>query len=328
MSEQLISVIVPVYNTEKYLDRCVESIVNQTFKNLEIILVDDGSPDSSAVICDEWAKRDDRIKVIHKENGGVSSARNAALDIAAGDYIAFVDSDDYVELNMYETLLSLALKYNADISRCSYRYEYNDNLPLNEAAADCSEVSKRVITAREYMSNWHQVGLSYSVCWNKLYKRELINDVRFNSEYKIGEDHLFNYDAVQKAKKIAELPLPFYIYFQNNESVLNSSNNLAGRVDNVKVHREIFFKEKDCADSPLSFSKMYCMALTDAFAYSVKYNLTLNREFAQIVSFLKNDYSDLMAKSLDIKEKAKLFLCRKFKVLYIGLLNLYFKLKG
>ena len=122
----LISVIVPIYNVEKYLDRCVDSIINQTYKNLEIILVDDGSPDNCLAICDSWAEKDRRIKVIHKENGGVSSARNSALDIASGDYIGFVDSDDWIEPDMYEILIKNAKKYDADISRCAGLLDYCD----------------------------------------------------------------------------------------------------------------------------------------------------------------------------------------------------------
>ena len=117
VDEGKISVVVPVYNVEEYLDQCVESLVGQTYKNLEVILVDDGSPDNCPAMCDEWAERDNRIKVIHKENGGVSSARNAALDIASGDYIGFVDSDDWIEPDMYEILIKNAKKYDADISR-------------------------------------------------------------------------------------------------------------------------------------------------------------------------------------------------------------------
>ena len=120
MKREFISVIVPVYNVEYYLKQCLDSIVNQTYRNLEIILVDDGSTDSSGDICDEYAQIDARIKVIHKENGGVSSARNAALDLCTpgGDLVAFVDSDDWLELNMYETLLEQIYLYNADIASC------------------------------------------------------------------------------------------------------------------------------------------------------------------------------------------------------------------
>ena len=117
----LISVIVPVYNVEDYLDRCINSIINQTYKNLEIILVDDGSTDSSGRKCDDFALKDDRIKVLHKENGGVSSARNAGLDVATGDYIGFVDSDDTIESNMYELLFNNAIEYHTKVSSCQIR---------------------------------------------------------------------------------------------------------------------------------------------------------------------------------------------------------------
>lgn len=120
MEEKLISIIVPVYNVEKYLKECIDSVISQTYKNLEIILVDDGSTDKSGEICDEYSKKDSRIKVIHKENGGLSDARNVALDIAKGEYIGFVDSDDYVEKDMFETLYKLAEEHNTEISSISF----------------------------------------------------------------------------------------------------------------------------------------------------------------------------------------------------------------
>ena len=127
MSKSLISVIVPVYKVENFLDRCVESIVGQTYENLEIILVDDGSPDNCPAICDNWAKKDGRIKVIHKENGGLSSARNAGLDVVTGEYFGFIDSDDWIEKDFFEFLITNALKENADISRCGLYLDYEDD---------------------------------------------------------------------------------------------------------------------------------------------------------------------------------------------------------
>ena len=115
MSKPLISVIVPVYNVEQYLPKCIDSILAQTYENLEIILVEDGTKDSSGVICDEYAAKDARIRVIHKENGGLSSARNAGMEIARGEYFGFVDSDDWIEPEMYENLMALAQKYDADV---------------------------------------------------------------------------------------------------------------------------------------------------------------------------------------------------------------------
>lgn len=128
MESKLISVIVPVYNVEKYLSKCIDSILAQTYKNLEIILVDDGSPDNCPKICDEYAKKDNRIKVIHKENGGLSAARNVALDIAKGEYIGFVDSDDFIAEDMYEVLYNLAEKYNAEISSVSFYKVIENNI--------------------------------------------------------------------------------------------------------------------------------------------------------------------------------------------------------
>ncbi len=120
MEDKLISIIIPVYNVERYLRECIDSIIAQTYKNLEIILVDDGSSDKSGEICDEYSKKDSRIKVIHKKNGGLSDARNVALDIAKGDYIGFIDSDDYIEKDMFQILYNLAEEYNAEISSISF----------------------------------------------------------------------------------------------------------------------------------------------------------------------------------------------------------------
>ena len=125
--DYLISIIVPVYKVEKYLQECVTSIQNQTYRNLEIILVDDGSPDKSGKLCNEYAKRDSRIKVIHKVNGGLSSARNAGLKIAKGEYIGFVDSDDYIRKNMYEKLLDACIQNKTEIAACNYNYIINGN---------------------------------------------------------------------------------------------------------------------------------------------------------------------------------------------------------
>ena len=146
--QPLISVIVPIYNVEKYLDNCVKSIVNQTYKNLEIILVDDGSPDSCPAICDNWAKIDSRINVIHQKNSGVSAARNIGIKSSLGDFITFVDGDDFIDSDMYETLVSAYLKNGADIVGCSFKTidENNDDTVYEKG---CS--SERTTFAGEYL---------------------------------------------------------------------------------------------------------------------------------------------------------------------------------
>ena len=187
MDNPKISVIVPVYKVEKYLDRCVESIVNQTYKNLEIILVDDGSPDNCPAICDAWANKDERIKVIHKENGGVSSARNRGIDAATGDYIGFVDSDDWIEPDMYELLADNAKKYDADISRCGYFVDWPDHIAQvgNGGILLYEDIERRC----EMLRSYHLV----SALWNKIYRRELFEEERLDESLRITEDWQINY---------------------------------------------------------------------------------------------------------------------------------------
>ncbi|MGN1420916.1 MAG: glycosyltransferase family 2 protein [Eubacterium sp.] len=231
MTKPLISVIVPVYNTEKYLDRCVESIVNQTYNNLEIILVDDGSPDNSPAMCNAWAEKDSRIKVIHKENGGAASSRNAGLDIATGDYIGFVDGDDYAELNMYEILSDILEKNKADIAVCGYHINNEENVDSNIHTVSQLDSLKKICVG-DY---------KYGVLWNKLFKRELVIDVRMPN-FKCCEDLVFNYYSFKNAENIAECDSKLYHYMQNESSTVHG-NFAIGAFDAVRS-KEIMLKEE------------------------------------------------------------------------------------
>lgn len=211
-----ISVIIPVYKVEKYLDRCIESIVNQTYKNLEIILVDDGSPDNCPSICDEWAKKDSRILVIHKDNGGVSSARNAGLDVATGVYIGFVDSDDWIDNDMYQFLMDCLSNNNCNVCRCEFYYEDIDNGTTTEA--DGSEV---VLTGSAVVNQLKNQGYLEGVLWNKLYRKDVIGKVRFREDISAGEDLLFNYYVLKKCescfcKNIAKYHYSIFNVKKNN----------------------------------------------------------------------------------------------------------------
>lgn len=170
MAEDLISVIVPVYKVEEYLRECVDSILAQTYTNLEIILVDDGSPDNCGKICDEYAKKDSRIKVIHQQNGGLSAARNTGLDIATGDYIGFVDSDDYIELNMFEELHNSIKEYNSDMSVCGVKKFELDSRSFF--------YGKKCVSKNTFMMELLKETIA-SYSWNKLYKKELFVGIRF-----------------------------------------------------------------------------------------------------------------------------------------------------
>ena len=214
----LISVIVPIYNVEKYLDKCVDSIVKQSYENLEIILVDDGSPDKCPKKCKEWIKKDRRIKVIHKKNGGLSDARNAGLDKAKGEYITFIDSDDYVEPNYVEFLYRNIVKEKADISMGKQYVRY-------------PKKTYNTGTGNRYVLNAHDCldKLLYSEdfdvsAWGKLYKRELFNDARF-IKGRLFEDTALCYKLIDKSKKIVLDSQPIYYYIMRNNSITNKKFN-------------------------------------------------------------------------------------------------------
>lgn len=211
----LISVIVPVYKVEAYLNKCISSITGQTYANLEIILVDDGSPDRSGAICDVWAAKDQRIRVIHKENAGAGAARNAALDAAGGDIIAFVDSDDYLAPDMFEYLYRL-LEQGADIAECGYADVLDD-----DASFDCGDAAIRTYTAEKAMAEHIQDRIFRQLIWNKLYRREVVGGIRFPVGKKI-DDEFFTYQVLGNARTLIRSEKICYAYRQQQSSVMHS----------------------------------------------------------------------------------------------------------
>lgn len=196
--EKLVSIIIPVYNVEKYLEKCIESMTNQSYKKLEIVLIDDGSTDQSVQICDKYAKKDKRIKVFHLENHGVSYARNYGLDLANGDYIGFVDSDDEIEEDMIQILVEHMEKEHCDISICGVRNleEQKDKIRKEEKSKIWKLSKKELLYELMYMKH-------IPTCvWNKLFKKEVIKDIRFNEKRTISEDYEFLFDVIQKNKEL------------------------------------------------------------------------------------------------------------------------------
>lgn len=209
-----ISIIVPVYKVEQYLDRCINSILQQTFQDFELILVDDGSPDACPKMCDEWAKKDKRIRVLHKENGGQSSARNYGLDAATGKYIGFVDSDDWIAKDMYEYLYQLLASYNVDIAMCDY-VRTKKQIEVKKTDEIISIYFEKEIDKFFYRIDG---GKSFYSVWNRLYKREQLIDIKF-IEGKINEDVDFTYKVYKKVKKIAVSNQVKYFYFKNDNGI-------------------------------------------------------------------------------------------------------------
>ena len=216
----LISVIVPVYKVEEFLSKCVNSIRNQTYKDLEIILVDDGSPDNCGAMCDVYALEDPRIKVIHKPNGGLSDARNAGIDIAQGEYIGFVDSDDWIEPEMYETMLALAQKYEVKLV-CAGRYDVSEHTG-QQVKGLCPE-QEEVVSGEELAGRiflWQ--GLD-SAAWDKLYHRSLWETRRYPYG-RVNEDLPVTYLTALEAGRVALCPIPLYNYFHRAGSITSAGN--------------------------------------------------------------------------------------------------------
>ena len=232
-----VSIIVPVYKVEKYLDRCVESLVNQTLKNIEIILVDDGSPDNCPALCDKWAEKDNRIKVIHKENAGLGFARNSGMEIAEGRFIGFVDSDDYVKNDMFERLFLAATKENAEIAMCGFRciggimtekeddvQDINcfDEYTVFSGKDGVDKLMLDICGARPEESQDSKYGFS-SV--KNIYSAEVIkqNNIKFLSEREVAsEDVFFLLDFLEKTNCAVGIPGAYYFYCRNGESLSKS----------------------------------------------------------------------------------------------------------
>ena len=218
--DSLVSIIIPVYNVEKYLDKCIASVVNQTYTNLEIILIDDGSPDNCPTICDQWQAKDSRITVIHQQNGGLSIARNEGLKLATGEYIGFVDSDDWIEPDMVELLLTALLETDADIAVCNYQLESEGSKAIRKIAVS----SERKLYSNEEVLIIIIIGGSFitTVVWNKLYRKNVLSNIKF-PEGKIHEDNLWTPQVVGNSKRIVYIEDSLYHYVIRKESLAHDA---------------------------------------------------------------------------------------------------------
>ena len=291
-----VSVIVPIYQVEKYLRKCIDSIINQTYKNLEIILVDDGSPDLCGKICDEYAEKDVRIKVIHKENGGLSDARNAGLDIACGDYIVFVDSDDYIAHDMIEKLYESLVNNDADMALCSFEYVDEDGNIIKKEGFT-SPIKNEVLSKKEMLckllenKHWY-----YSIACNKLYKNNLMQDIRFPKE-KIHEDEFIAHKSIGMCETISCIQEPLYFYVQRDNSIMGKGYN-ARNLDCVEAYfeRTIFFIKN---------------GMEDLIVQSVNRGLE---------NFLRG-YHEIKNKDIDFRKRVK-YLKKLYKKLYFKIIVL------
>ena len=312
-----ISIIVPIYKVEKQLKKCINSILNQTFSNFELILVDDGSPDNCGKICDEYEKKDNRIKVIHKENGGLSDARNAGLDIAKGKYIAFVDSEDIIHPRMYEILFQCINKSDSDIVQCKFKKFKN----LDEVKDELDNYNE---TFEEYdnktaimdMMDNNKINVN---SWNKLYKSKLFKTLRF-PKGKILEDEFLTYKLLYNSRKIAYVDQELYYYYQNDNGIMNGSSILKrlDRIEAIEERSKFFLKngDKDLynkSNSALFFAlnKLYFIFKRNEHLKNDKENIgKLKNKIKEISILLENNeyLSSTNSKIVKIINKNNIFI--------------------
>lgn len=311
-----ISVIIPVYNVENYLDRCLNSIINQTFTNIEIILINDGSTDNSGDICDFYKKKDKRITVIHKHNEGASIARNKGLNVARGKYISFIDSDDWIDENMLSRLYDIIIDNNADISECKY-IETFDNININQPEERIYVASN--IQASEFLYKNSDYGSI--VLWNKLYKIELFEDIRFPDK-KICEDQFVTPQLYLKSNKIVFTNQIYYYYVQSENSVMRSNFSLR-KLDSIESFRETkkLYRENGLNHISKMIDETYSYILLKYYNILCDYE-NYYKEMQDIWNEYKVEFPNFMNNELiSWKYKIYLIFCRinprLFKLLFI-----------
>lgn len=234
-----ISIIVPIYNVEKYINKCIDSILAQTFKEFELILVDDGSTDKSGFISDGYVKKDSRVKVIHKQNGGLSSARNKGIENSCGEYLAFIDSDDYIHPKMFEILYTNTILYDSDISMCDYKMVYENKYEIDII----KDYKVKEYTKLEALNDLQgKYGIRFVVAWNKLYRKKLFNILRYE-EGRINEDEFIIHNLLYDSDKVIYINAKLYYYLQRENSITKSKFN-PQRLDllDAYIERIYFYK--------------------------------------------------------------------------------------
>ncbi|WP_251454424.1 glycosyltransferase family 2 protein [Veillonella intestinalis] len=314
-----ISVIVPVYKVEQYLNECIDSILNQTYKDLEIILVDDGSPDNCGKICDEYVKKDSRIKVIHKKNGGLSDARNVGIDVATGDILGFVDSDDYIDPNMFEDMITYMAVNNLDVvcadtfivrgSHTRFRPRYGKDLIYDEGQAINEILNGKLDNAT----------------WNKIYKRKVIGNIRFPVGRKY-EDVATIYKYIYNAKRVGYISKPFYYYRKLKTSITGTSFNCQSRYDCFIGYRERlefakFHKLDSINDCELLALETALATLTVFYAWDED---NRSERFLDVYHFIANHLAIKKIDKLKSKHKFLLWSFKHAKIFH----KVYAKLSG
>ena len=298
--EELISIIVPVYNVEKYIKECIESILCQTYTNFELILIDDGSKDKSGQICDEYAKRDNRIIVIHKQNEGLSKTRNRGIDIAKGSYISFIDSDDYVEKNFLEELYHLIKENDTQVAQCGFVNIGEDRTKSKQENDMVNVYTGKQMIVDIYTMLW----IPNTVVWNKLYKSELVKQIKFK-ENVIHEDEFFSWKVFYAIDKVAVTKRQLYHYRKVEQSITNQKYTVKrlSHIQALEERLETFKRdnEKELYEKTLS---EYLIALVENYNKCRKYipeSKNVQKELK--IKFRKNWKEVIFSRYISISKK-------------------------
>lgn len=322
-----ISIVVAVYNVEKYIDKCIKSIINQSFNNFELIIVDDGSTDKSGKICDIYAEKDSRIRVIHEKNQGLSMARNNGLYTAKGKYISFIDGDDFIHKDMYKVLYENIINEAADIALCNFEPVIEDDEDIVKARKSKVFIYNNKAAVKEIVEKNRATMI---VAWGKLYKRSLFEDLAYPKGM-YHEDEFVTYKLLYKASKVVETTEKLYYYLQRKESITGSKYSLK-RLDKLKALKEAitFFQSK--MDKELIDLAIYRYMLNLQIAYYRIYTeIDKNNE---ILKAIKKEYDQYYVKyrenirRISLHKKLSLYLYYKWTRFYCRGIQGLMKLQG
>lgn len=292
MINEIVSIIIPIYNVEKYIERCVHSLIKQTYFNIEIILIDDGSKDKSGRICDELKKKDKRIKVIHQNNEGVSRARNKGIKQSKGKYITFVDSDDWVLPNFIELLVNTLIANNSQLAMVDH-YEVENNIRKTYSPNSGEVINYK---SHEALDNIWENNLYRGYVWNKLFIKDIIvnNNIYFNDEIKLWEDLLFNCQYIEKISKVSYNRTCVYMYEQRENSALNLMRKGKKEPSRINAVREIYQSSKKYGMKSLYYLKS--KKLYQDILISAWYDKNSNTNRDEVINEIKGNYNNLTKK--------------------------------
>lgn len=304
MKEELISVIVPIYNVEQYLEKCLESILNQTYKNLEIILINDGSTDNSGRICKYFLEKDDRIKYIEQKNQGLSAARNHGIHESKGKYYIFIDSDDYINVNYIDVLYTTLIKTNSDIAMCYFKKVY-------DKSEDIFKIKKGNIIVyegdRKFYNLYNNKSVITVVAWNKIYKKEIFSEIRYPVG-KLHEDEFVICDILKNANKVAYNTSEYYYYLQRKNGITGKYNKKRAIVLEALSNRLEYFRKN-------KLFKLYSYTLYNYFYQLIYHYNMFCLHFPQERENIKKIYNEILRLRKEILKDKNIKIYKKIKLL-------------